>query len=66
MTEATIGALTNLATPAASDGVVVADITQANSRLAKQIEDNSAELRELRDLLHKELHEKCGKRTSNP
>jgi hypothetical protein len=51
--EATIIELANLATATAADRGVVAALTQANSRLAKQLEDNSAELRELRALLHK-------------
>jgi hypothetical protein len=41
MAEAIIGALTNLATATAADRGVVAALTQANSRLAKQLEDNS-------------------------
>jgi hypothetical protein len=45
MAEATIGALSNLSTATAEDQGVVAALTQANSRLAKQLEDNSAELR---------------------
>jgi hypothetical protein len=53
MAEATIGSLANLETATAADRGVVTALTQANSRLAKQLEDNSAELRELRALLHK-------------
>jgi hypothetical protein len=53
MVEATIGALSNLATATTADRGVVADLTQANSRLAKQLEDNSTELRELKALLKK-------------
>jgi hypothetical protein len=60
MAEATIGALSNLATATASAIGVVAALTQANSRLAKQLEENSAELRELKALLNKEQGEKCG------
>jgi hypothetical protein len=45
MAEATIGALANLATATAVDQGVVAALAQANSRLAKQLEDNSTELR---------------------
>jgi hypothetical protein len=41
MAEATIGALVNPSTATASDRGVVAALTQANSRLAKQLEDNS-------------------------
>jgi hypothetical protein len=39
MAEATIGALANLATETAADRGVVAALTQANSRLAKQLEE---------------------------
>jgi hypothetical protein len=44
MVEATIGALANLATATATDRRVVATLTQANARLAKQLEDNASEL----------------------
>jgi hypothetical protein len=54
MAEATIGALSNLATATAADRAVVAALTQANSRLAKQLEENSSELREFKSLLHQE------------
>jgi hypothetical protein len=66
MAEATIGALTNLATATAADRCVVAALTQANFRLAKQLEDNSIELRELKALLKKEQSEKRGQRRFNP
>jgi hypothetical protein len=59
MAEATIGSLANLATATAADRGVVAALTQANSRLAKQLEENSSELRELKALLNKE---RCAKR----
>jgi hypothetical protein len=42
MAEATIGALANLATATASDRGVVAALTQANSRLVKQLEKTSS------------------------
>jgi hypothetical protein len=45
---------------------VVAALTQANSRLAKQLEENSTELRELKALLKKERSEKRGQRSFNP
>jgi hypothetical protein len=45
MAEATIGALENLATATAADRGVVADLTQATSRLAKQLEENASKLR---------------------
>jgi hypothetical protein len=66
MAESTIGALANLATATTADQGVVAALTQENSRLAKQLEDNSAKLRELRALLHKEHHDKRGRGTFNP
>jgi uncharacterized protein YpuA (DUF1002 family) len=45
MAEATIGALSNLAKATASDRGVVVALTQVNDQLAKQLEDNSNELR---------------------
>jgi hypothetical protein len=68
MAEATIGALANLATATATaaDIGVVAALTQANARLAKQLEDNSSELRELKALLNQERREKQGPRSFNP
>jgi hypothetical protein len=53
MAESTIGELANLATATASDQGMVTALTRANSRLAKQLEDNSSELRELKALLNK-------------
>jgi hypothetical protein len=66
MAEATIGALANLVTATAADRGVVAALTQANSRLVNQLEDNSNELRELKALLKKELSEKHGQLSFNP
>jgi hypothetical protein len=66
MAEATIGALENLATATAADRRVVAALTQANSRLAKQLKDNSSELREIKALLDKERREKRVPRRFNP
>jgi hypothetical protein len=66
MAEATIGALANLATATAADRGVVAALTQANSRLAKQLEDNSTELRELEVLLNQERRDKRRPRSFNP
>jgi phage shock protein A len=65
MAEATIGTLANLATATAADRGVVAALTQANSRLEKQLEDNSTKLRELKALLNKERREKWGQRSFN-
>jgi hypothetical protein len=65
MAEATIGALANLATANAADRGVVAALTQANSRLVKQLEENASELRELKALLNKERRDKRGPRSFN-
>jgi hypothetical protein len=66
MAESTIGALANPATATAADRGVVAALTQANSHLAKQLEENSSELRELKTLLHQERCDKRGPRIFNP
>jgi hypothetical protein len=66
MAEATIGALANLATATAVDRGVVAALTQANSCLAKQLEDNSSELRELKALLNQERRDKRVPISINP
>jgi hypothetical protein len=66
MAEATIGTLANLATATAADHGVVATLTEANTRLVKQLEDNSKELRELKALIKKERFEKLGQLSFNP
>jgi hypothetical protein len=66
MAEATIGALANMATATAADRGVVAALTQTNSLLAKQLEDNSTELRELKALLNQERRDRRGPRSFNP
>jgi hypothetical protein len=66
MAEATIGALANLATATAADRGVVAALTQVNARLAKQLEENSNELRELKALLNQERSAKRGQCIFNP
>jgi hypothetical protein len=45
---------------------MVAALTKANARLAKQLEGNSNELRELKALIKKERTEKRGHRSFNP
>jgi hypothetical protein len=64
--EATIGALANLATSTATDRGFVATLTEANSRLARKLEDRSNELKEIKALLKKERSERKGKGTFNP
>jgi hypothetical protein len=54
MTEATIVALANLATATGAEIGAVTALTQANSCSAKQLKDNSTELRELKAFLEKE------------
>jgi hypothetical protein len=65
MAEATIGALSNLATATTSDRGVVAALTQAKARLVKQLEETSSELRELRALHHQERRVRRGPRNIN-
>jgi hypothetical protein len=60
MAETTIGALANLATATVADRGVVATLTDANSPISKQLEDNSKELRELKALIKKERTERRG------
>jgi hypothetical protein len=61
-----LGELANLATSTTLESGIVAALTQANARLAKQLEDNSNELRELNALYQKERREKRGLRRYNP
>jgi hypothetical protein len=65
MAEDTIGALANMATATASDRGAVAALTHANSRLVKQLEENSSELRELKALINQERRDKRGPRIFN-
>jgi hypothetical protein len=57
---------TRYTTATAADRGVVAALTQTNSRLAKQLEDNSTELRELKALLKNERSENRGQISFNP
>jgi hypothetical protein len=65
MAEATIGALTSLATATAADIGLVAALTQVNSRIVKQLEETASELRELKALFHQERRDKRGPRSVN-
>jgi hypothetical protein len=56
--------LANLATATAADRGVVAALTQANSRLVKQLEEKVSELRELKALLNQERRDKQGPRSA--
>jgi hypothetical protein len=66
MAEATIGAITNIATTTAADRGEAATLTEANARLVKQLEDNSNELRERKALIKKEIFENRGQHSFNP
>jgi hypothetical protein len=66
MTEATIGTLANLETATSAERGVVATLTEANACLAKQLEDDASELRDLNALLKKERTERIGQHTFNP
>jgi phage shock protein A len=66
MAEATIGALANLTTATAADIDVVAALTQANSRLVKQLDETTSEMRELKALLNQERRDKRAPRNVNP
>jgi hypothetical protein len=65
MSEDTIGALKKLATATAADRGVVAALNQANSRLVKQLEETSSELRELKAMVHQERRDRRGPRNVN-
>jgi uncharacterized protein YdbL (DUF1318 family) len=64
--ESTNGYLANLATATAEDRGVVATLAEANACLAKQLEDNTNELRELKALLKNERTERRGQRIFKP
>jgi phage shock protein A len=53
LTEQALGAFANLATSTAVDRNVVAQLTEANSRLAKQLEDNDNSLKEVKTRFEK-------------
>jgi hypothetical protein len=66
MAEYTIGDLDNLATATSTDRGVVATLTEANWRLARQLEDRSNDLKDINALLEMERAERKGRRTFNP
>jgi hypothetical protein len=66
MDESTILAIANLTTATAADRDIVAALTDANSRLSKQLEDNSNELWELKALIKRERTEKRYQGSLNP
>jgi hypothetical protein len=67
LAEQATGAFANLATATAVDRNVVAQLTEANSRLEKQLEDNATSLKEVNALLKKERAERAsGGNTDRP
>jgi hypothetical protein len=67
LTEQALGAFANLATATTVDRNVVAQLTEANSRLAKQLEENATSLKEGKALLKKERAERAsGGNTNRP
>jgi hypothetical protein len=67
LAEQALGAFSNLATATAVDQNVVAQLTEANSLLAKQLEDNSTSLKEVKSLFKKERAERAsGGNTDRP
>jgi hypothetical protein len=67
LAEQALGEFANLATATAVDRNVVAQLTEANSRLAKQLEDNDTSLKEVKSLLKKERAERAsGGNTDRP
>jgi hypothetical protein len=54
-----------MATATASDRGVVAALTQANSRLVKQLEETTSDMRELKALFHQEQGDKQGPKSFN-
>jgi hypothetical protein len=67
LTEQALGAFANLATATAVDRNVVAQLTEANYRLAKQLEDNATSLKEVKSLLKKERAKRAsGGNTDRP
>jgi hypothetical protein len=67
LTEQALGAFANLATATDVDRNVVAQLTEANSCLAKQLEDNATSIKEVKALLKKERAERAsGGNTNRP
>jgi hypothetical protein len=65
LVEQTLGAFENLATVTDINRGVVAQLTEANSRLAKQLEDNALALKEVKALLKKERADRAGSGNSD-
>jgi hypothetical protein len=66
MAEATIGVLANLATATSTDHGIVETLTEANSRLTRQLEDRSNKLKDIKTLLKNERVNRKGQITFKP
>jgi hypothetical protein len=63
---AAIDTFDNLATATAVDRNIGATLTEASSRLTKQLEDSSQTLKEVRALLKKERNDRSSRKTFAP
>jgi hypothetical protein len=59
-------AFANIATATTVDRGIVATLTDANSRLTKQLEDSSQNLKEIKALLKNERNERSSRNTFEP
>jgi hypothetical protein len=66
LAEAAIDAFANLESATAVDRAIVATLTEANSRLAKQLEENDQALKEVKALLKKERGDRVSRRPFAP
>jgi hypothetical protein len=66
MAEATIGALANLETSTVTERGTVTTLTEANARLARQLEERSKEVKEVKALIKKEHNKRRGQRPFTP
>jgi hypothetical protein len=66
LAEAAIDAFANLASATAVDRAVVATLTEANARLAKQLEESAQALKEVKALLKKERSERVARKPFAP
>jgi O-acetyl-ADP-ribose deacetylase (regulator of RNase III) len=66
LAEAAIDAFANLASATAVDRAIVATLTEANSRLAKQLIESSQALKEVKALLKKERGDRISRRPFAP
>jgi hypothetical protein len=66
LAEAAIDAFVNLASATAVDRAIVATLTEANSRIAKQLEESAQALKEVKALLKKERGDRVSHRPFAP